>query len=75
MPLTLTKTHTHTFADGESVTKSMDMEFDDHHPDNHEQRVELVFNHPTTAEQHTHDLVFRKSDADGEKTKTTEHSG
>lgn len=58
---TVTHIHTHTFADGQRVTKECTYSFGTHDDPNTRHEKESTFTHPGTGETHTHRFAIYKT--------------
>lgn len=57
---TIAQFHTHTFADGKSVTKTCKMTFGPYDDANMMHERVSIFTHPTTGQTHSHRFVLAK---------------
>lgn len=66
----ISQTHTHTFADGTSVTKSCEMTFSTYDKPTLSHEKESIFIHPETGERFTFRFVLNKNSKNGHHTFT-----
>ena len=67
---TITQTHTHTFADGTSVTKRCEMTFSTYDKPTLSREKESIFTHPETGETFTFRFAMNKNSKNGDHSYT-----